>query len=465
MIPLSFRPSTGLSSPLPLRRMSVEQVKIRGAVLITARGRRPAAADLPPDLKVALAEKPPHPGVELWRLLRSDGALAPLALFGSLAVAAIAVVVESVLFRGMFNLGRELGVSGQRIGAIAGLLVFLAALLALEFPIVSAALAFGRRLEIRLRLEFLKKIPRLGDRYFQSRLRSDMTQRSHSIFRIRRLPEMAAQLSRYTFELLFTAAGIIWIDPAAMTPAIVSAAAAILLPLAIQPALRERDLRVRTHLGALSRYYLDSLLGLAAIRCHGGERAVRIEHEGLLVEWACASFRLQRLAAVIGGVQIFLGFGLAAWLMFGHLERNREAGAALLLVYWALNLPALGQEIAQIAWQYPGLRNSTLRLLEPLGAPEENATALMPESGTSSLSSLTPPTPLPLGGIAITLESVTVRAAGHVILDGVDLAIESGSHVAIVGPSGAGKSSLVGFATGLASAIIGHHPPGWPASR
>jgi ABC-type bacteriocin/lantibiotic exporter with double-glycine peptidase domain len=420
-----------------------DQVKIKGAVLITVRGRQAAAQELPAELTAALAERPPHPGWELLRLLGLDGALAPVAMLGSLAVAAGAVMLEALLFRGMFDIGRELGVSGQRLGAIAGVLIFLAALLILEFPIAAAALRLGRHLEVRLRLEFLRKMPRLGDRYFQSRLRSDMTQRSHSIFRVRRLPEMAVQLTRYSFELLLTAAGIIWLDRSALIPAALSAAAALLLPIVVQPPLQERDLRVRTHLGALSRYYLDALLGLTAIRCHGGERAVRMEHEGLLVEWARASFRLQALAATVVGLQMFVGFGLAAWLVFGHLARHGEAGGVLLLVYWALNLPALGQEIAQIAWQYPAMRNATLRLLEPLGALEEKT---MPGAQRMMAAA---------HGMAVVLEGVTVRAAGNVILDGIDLAIEPGSHVAIVGSSGAGKSSLVGLLLGWHRASSG----------
>jgi ATP-binding cassette subfamily B protein len=54
--------------------------------------------------------------------------------------------------------------------------------------------------------------------------------------------------------------------------------------------------------------------------------------------------------------------------------------------------------------------------------------------------------------VAIVLEGVSVRAAGHTILDKIDLDIEAGAHVAIVGPSGAGKSSLV-------SILLGWHRP------
>jgi hypothetical protein len=58
-------------------------------------------------------------------------------------------------------------------------------------------------------------------------------------------------------------------------------------------------------------------------------------------------------------------------LLLDYLTRAGEGGGMLLLVYWALNLPVLGQEVALMARQYPAHRNVTLRLLEPLGAPEE----------------------------------------------------------------------------------------------
>jgi ABC-type bacteriocin/lantibiotic exporter with double-glycine peptidase domain len=422
-----------------------ERVLLKGAVLMTARGTRPPQHGLSPELHAALYEKPSRPGRELLRLLTADGAMAPTALLLALLLAAGGVLLEALLFRGFFDLGRELGLSGQRLGAIALIVAFLALLLILEFPLVTSVLRMGRHLECRLRLEFLKKIPRLGDRYFQSRLKSDMTERSHSLYRIRRLPDLGTQLLRSVFELLLTAAGIVWLDPRAAPLAALSAAVAVLLPLAVQPWLNERDLRVRTHTGALGRYYLDALLGLSAIRCHGAERPIRLEHEALLVEWARAGFRLQRLAAGVEAVQLSCGFALSIWLLFDHLSRSREVGGVLLLIYWALNLPMLGEEIAQIAWQYPSFRNTTLRLLEPLGALEEER-ASVAEAG---------PPPIRAQAMTVHLDRVSVRAAGHTILEEVSVEIPSGAHVAIVGASGAGKSSLVGLLLGWHRAADG----------
>ncbi len=194
-------------------------------------------------------------------------------------MSAAAVIVEAVLFRGLLVAGREL---------IAPTIAFSCALLFLDIPLAASLLRLGRRLEIRLRVAFLEKIPRLGDRYFQSRLKSDMAERSHSIHLIRRLPEMGGQLLRYIFEIVFTTAGIIWLDPASAPIAILAAVAAIAIPLASEPLLMERDLRLRTHAGALSHFYLDALLGLVAIHTHGGQAAVRREHESLLTDWARA---------------------------------------------------------------------------------------------------------------------------------------------------------------------------------
>ncbi len=423
-----------------------EQLRFRGAVLLRVKGSSEAASALPPELAATLREAPARPGRELLKLLRADGLFNPMALALAMLAAAAGVIVEAMLFRGVFGLNRALAGSGQRWGAMVALAIFTGALFLLDLPLASSLLRIGRKLEIRLRIAFLEKIPRLGDRYFQSRLTSDMAERGHSIHQIRHLPELGGQLLRAVFELLLTTLGIWWIYPAGAPWAIASACVALLLPLAAQPPLLERDLRVRSQLGALSRFYLDGLLGLVAIRAHAAERPVRREHEGLVLEWARAAFGLQRVAVAVDALQFLCGFGLAAALLFSYVGRNGDSAGILLLVYWALNLPVLGQEIALVAWQYPTYRNLTLRLMEPLGALEENAAPTASAAAPASKSH----------AAAIALDGVTVRAAGHTILENVDLEIPYGAHVAIVGPSGAGKSSLVGLLLGWHRAATGH---------
>jgi ABC-type bacteriocin/lantibiotic exporter with double-glycine peptidase domain len=443
-----------------------EHLTLSGAVLLRVRGRRkrirggvPEAkgsgaaqaetASLSPELAAALKERPTRPSLELLRLLRADRLLVPASLLLALGLAACGTIIEIILFRVLFELGSRLGLAEQRVGAMTALLCFVTTLLLLEWPLLSGLLRTGRHLEGRLRVAFLRKIPRLGDQYFRSRLTSDMAERSHAVHTLRILPDMGGRFLRVVFEIALTAAGVIWLDPRSAPLVCLMTLTGIGLPLVSQKFMSHLDMRVRTHGGALSRFYLDSLLGLVAVRAHGAERAIRREHESLLVEWSRAGTRLLRMVVAFDGVQSLLGFALVASLLYSHLARAGGAGAVLLLIYWALNIPVLGQEIAQLARQYPALRNVTLRLLEPLGAPEE---VEVREGGNAITHSTPRPTRDEAGGVRIQLEDVSVHAGGHLILEDVNLEIEAGSHVAIVGASGAGKTSLVGL-------LLGWHRP------
>jgi ATP-binding cassette subfamily B protein len=414
------------------------QVLVRGAVALKVWGRAQAVPEPPAPLAAVLAPGEPGAGRRLIQLLRQDGVLRFVPLLAGLVLAGLGSVVEALLLRGAMEVGQRLSLVGQRVGATAALVAIVTGLACIEWPLARGLWSAGRKLELQLRRAFLRKLPRLGDRYFQSRPISDLAERAHMTHWLRLLPEQAGQLVRTVCELAATTVGVIWLHPPSAPLVLTLAGLMVFVPILSQPILVERDLRMRGHSGSLARFYLDALLGLAAIRAHTAESALQSEHGERLREWARAARDATRATVLVDVFLSLLGFGLAAALVFRYLTSASGSGWAILLVYWLLMIPALGQEIALLIQQYPQHRNVTMRLLEPLGAPDAHMEVEASEAEPSSRAS------------APTIEMLGVRvvAAGHPILSVDRLAIPAGQHVAIVGSSGAGKSSLVGLLLG-----------------
>ena len=473
VIPDSYWPvslaKTTVSQSIPssaIQPEEDEEVWVRGAVLVSAQAARrgferkrnsadlaasgesvvreflqrvlrkraqPVEQTVPPELSSASTPFSIPPLRQIFRYLRAYGILTPAYL--GLAVAAIVggVLVEALLFRGLFDFASELHIPGQRIAAVAALSTFSFIVFLLEILTYTGTTRVCRRLETSFRLAFLRKVPRLPDRYFQSRLQSDLGERSHATHRLRDLPSFYRGLLAAILELTTTAGGIVWLEPAT-APFVGFAVAAALLPALLSRAcLNESDLRTRTHAGALTRFYLDAMLGLASIRAHGAEDNLRRAHAGLLEKWIAAALRLQRAVVTLEAIQVTAMFAAIAVMFLANPLRDSNVGRLLLVAYWALNLPTCGQRIGVLARQLPTYRSLVLRLCDAIGAEEEPS---LPLSG--SLKSAP----------AIRFQNVSAEAGGHAILSKIDLEIAPGSHIAIVGASGAGKSSLIGMLLG-----------------
>jgi ATP-binding cassette subfamily B protein len=453
-----------LPSPAsPDQPVEEEQVLLRGAVLVRILGKkeRPAlelaeeetapAAEKPlsPDLQAALTQPTARPEATIWRSMREDGLLTPTILLVSLLLATFAVLLEALLFQGVVRIGENLTTVSQRVAASAVLLAFVLVPLLLEIPISSTVLRMGRRLEVRLRIALLEKIPRLGDRYFHSRLTSDMSQRAHDLRQLRFLPSLAVGLLRTAFQLVLTTLGVIWLDPISAPLAILGTFFFMGVTALSHPILEEQDLRLRTQTGALSRFYLDALLGLVPAKTHGAERSLRRQHESQLSDWVRSGRAYYNLANYVQGFSTLLYSGFAILIVMNYIRQGGEPNEILLLFYWTLSLPTLGQSLMNQIRYYPMQRNRVLRLLEPLGAPDEEQ-AWQPSSQETPFEKVPAlPETTPVG---IVLEDVRLQLGGHTILDAIHLQVSPGEHVAIVGPSGAGKSSLVGL-------FLGWHRP------
>lgn len=415
------------------------RIKVRGAVLLRITGVRKVSdmdrSEISHAFAGALTERASSPIAALYRTVQFGRTIGAV-LFGALALAAFGVVGEAILLRSLFELPHSLAGATQRWTAIAALSLFFAAVTTLEIGLSNAILQTGRRFEGLMRLQFFRKIPRLADAYFRSRPMSDMADRAHSAHRLHDLPQFVAALSRAVFGLLFTITGIAWLYPAGRILALAAAVIAVVVPAVALSWMNEKDLRARTHSGALSRFLLDALLGLTAVRAHGAARAITREHDNLLAEWAMAARKVAASVVAVQTLQSVLCGSAVVWLLIVSLRSGAQRGGILLLVYWALSIPAFGQEIAALGSQYPRLRNTMVRFIEPLGAREE-------ASEDDTVIAVGSPF-----GVAIEMDRVAVSVSGQSILEDIDIRIEPGEHVAIIGASGAGKSTFAGLLLG-----------------
>ncbi|HEY4395781.1 MAG TPA: ATP-binding cassette domain-containing protein [Polyangia bacterium] len=440
--------------PAPPDERGAEQVSLRGAVLVHIAGRAaesPPRRSLPAELAAALAGDDAG-GRPLGRAFQALGGARirrrALPLIPLLLLAAGAGLAEVLLSRPLLSAG---GAGGRPLAVAAvALLATVATAALLEWPLVARARALGRALDVGLRRAFFRKLPRLGDRYFASRPVSDMAERAHLLHRVRLLPGVAVQLGRTLIELGLATAAIAWLYPRGAVIAVAMFVVACAVPFATVPAATERDLRLRTHAGSLLRFYLDVLLGLPAVRTHGAGPALLREHEARLVEWRRAGRDLVRTADRIEAVTVLVAVAGAAALVNGYLRTassgavNGHASATVfLLLFLALRIPTQATAIVGLWRQVPEHRNVTLRLLEPLGAPEDEAARAPPSASARADGT---------NAAAISFEDVAVEVAGHVVLKDLSLSLRPGAHVAIVGPSGAGKSTLIGL-------LLGFHQP------
>ncbi len=448
------------------------ELLVRGAVLVRAVGVAANEARFAPSTPVSvLSELKPEPTVahtkaqsstrapeqatnvsvlrRLWGYLKADGLVTPAALIATVPLAALTIIVQALLFQSMLEAGKYLGLIEQRISALTAIVVFAGTMLVVELYTGRGLMGLGRRSEVRFRMDFLRKLPRLADRYFRTRLTSDLTERIHAVTALRGVPTLGTSVVEGFFALMFTAIGLIWLDPGVTPYVLLAVIVSLSLPLIAQPMLGEMQYSVANYRGAMSRYYLDALRGAIPLRTHGAEHTLKTEHDGMVSAWAGARIKHLRASLAINLIINLVGMSLAGLIVFVHFTHSHQGASVLLLIYWAQQLPALGRGLAGSLLQYPAQRAIALRLLEPLDAADNRHLPAATEirGGSSAASSE--------GGVAIQFKNLGVSLGSQTILEGISADIPAGARCAIVGRSGAGKTTLLGLLLGWHTASSG----------
>ncbi|CAN5751073.1 hypothetical protein BH10CHL1_BH10CHL1_00330 [soil metagenome] len=383
--------------------------------------------------------------------LRQEGVFSPALIAIAMIFAGAGIFFQAILFRSLTQLSLRLETVEQRLWTIGLLLAFTLTLLGLKWFSHSAVLKLGHRLDARLRLAVLAQIPRLSTAYFQHISPGEMIERIHNVRAARKLPFYASELLHIFFQFLMTIVGLCLLDWLSALLTFIK----LLVPFAvmfISGYIGSEAQRAHVYLGFLSRFYLDAMQGLVAIRTHGAEQATRREYEDLLGKWVQSNINVYLGEWWLNTLSTALSYLMTALVIVLYVVRGRDPANLLLLTYWSVNLESLRGPLIFLTISYLFDQGKAMRFLQLLEAPTEEDLAPKADIALVAQDVTTVSRAPEHKGLAITMQQVRLELAEQEILHSVDLHIPAGSQVAIVGPSGAGKSTLVGL-------LLGWHYP------
>lgn len=422
-------------------------IHIQGKQSSIALANQPDTTSPPAESPASEAETPTAQPKSILDYLRLDGWFTLSLLALSLAFSAIGLFYQIILFQGLMDLASFLSPTGHNTQVIVIILVFALTMLLLRWFSYIITYKLGDKLEGRMRISVLALIPQLSSLHFQQFSAAEMIERIHNARAVRQIPFYGSEIILGLGSFVLTIIGLAWLDWVSAILALLKLGLTILL-MSSSTLLDGENQRVRLYLDKLTRFYLDTMLGLTAIRTHSAERAAQREHDKWFTYWAKNAFNTLQKQTWIEYTASTLSYIVIISIILFYAWRGKNPHNFLLLSFWCLNLDVMGNKLIFLALLFFRDQAKGMRFIQLLSASPE-ATLLPPEP-PEILAIETPneePNEKPKG-VEITFQDASVKVRDQVILQDVNLTISQGSHLAIVGPSGAGKSTLVGLLLG-----------------
>jgi ABC-type bacteriocin/lantibiotic exporter with double-glycine peptidase domain len=424
---------------------------MHGIVFLTVRRPEHGADVAPPEptelARALFGTREPRP-FDVFRRNLSHGERRDVAvLFGITLMISGLAFAEMFFLRAAFNASSLLTLPQQRVAGTALYALIVGVLFVLELLLSIGTWRFARALELRTRIALLMKLPKLPDRYFRTRPKFDIVHRCLGLFDVKNVPPIVSALAMRSIDLLVTCTALLIVYPRGAPYVLGTLVFGLVIPYLSIHVRSRVEHRKQTHASALAGLYLDSLLGLVPIRNHGGQVAMRIRQEELLIDWRLESERSVSILALTEAVQLIGLLAAISLLLLDYTQRAVTPTALLLIAFWALRLPFQAQGLLASMHRVPNVNATLARLVEPLTAEDSEGKTRPVDEVTMVLSNR--------AGMRVDVSQVSATRGAAPVLQGASVGIAAGERIAIVGSSGAGKSSLIAILLGLLDRTAG----------